>query len=430
MLSKEENELITRAGPGTPMGNLMRRYWIPALLTEEIPTPDSPPVQVRILGEELVAFRDTNGRIGLLDEHCHHRGTSLFYGRNEECGLRCVYHGWKYDVEGHVVDTPAEPAGSRFKEKLRHPAYPTHEVAGIIFAYLGPRERMPLFPNYDWTQVPTDHTYVTKAYQSCNYLQGLEGECDSSHLSFLHRTFSRDGDQSLYQSDSAPAYETEEADFGMRLIATRKAGPGKRYVRVSAQIMPVGVAVPVGTRDASGNLDGYEVHFYTPIDDTHSWRFDFGFRRSRVVTDADVHRRLVIGPDYRRIPNADNHYLQDREMQRAVNFTGMTDFLTHDSCATESMGPLFDRSREHLGASDKGVIAVRRYLLDAIKALQDGREPPHLVRDFERNDFRHANATYGVIEDDGSDWHGHFPHMALTAEDLTAERGLAEQRAG
>jgi phthalate 4,5-dioxygenase len=422
VLSKEENELLTRTGAGTPMGEMMRRYWIPALLSEEIPTPDCPPVQVRIMGEELVAFRDSNGRVGLMDEHCSHRGTSLFYGRNEECGLRCIYHGWKYDVDGNVLDTPAEPTGSRFKEKVRQNAYPIHEVAGIIFAYMGPKELMPLFPNYEWTQVPLENTYVTKALQSCNYLQGVEGECDSSHLSFLHRTFTRDGEQALYQADNAPRYSTEEADFGMRLIASRNAGDGKSYVRVSAQVMPAGVAVPVGARNGAA-LDGFEVHFYTPAnDDEHSWRFDFGFKRSRAVTPADVHRRLVIDSNYNRIPNKDNHYLIDREMQRNVNFTGMNDFLTHDSCATESMGALFDRSKEHLGLSDKGVIAVRRYMLDAVKRFQAGAEPPHLVRDPELNDFLHAESTYGVIDGDGDNWREHWPHLVLSAEELAAQK--------
>jgi phenylpropionate dioxygenase-like ring-hydroxylating dioxygenase large terminal subunit len=171
------------------MGELIRCYWIPALLSEEIPEPDCPPVRVRILSEKLVAFRDSQGRVGLLEEHCSHRGTSLFFGRNEECGLRCIYHGWKYDMEGNVLDTPAEPAGSDFKSKLKHVAYPTMEAAGIVFGYLGPQDKMPLFPNYEWTLLPKDQTYVTKGLLECNYLQGLEGECDSSHLSFFHREF-------------------------------------------------------------------------------------------------------------------------------------------------------------------------------------------------------------------------------------------------
>src|SRR4051794_28969994 len=277
------------------MGDLMRRYWLPALLSEEVPQPDSPPVQVRILGEDLVAFRDSNGRIGLLDEHCSHRGTSLFYGRNEECGLRCIYHGWKYDVEGSVLDTPAEPAGSRFKEKLHHPAYATHEAGGIVFAYMGPPELKPLFPAYDWAGIAPDHCYATKAIQDCNYLQGLEGECDSSHLTFLHRSF-RMG----LPSDSTPRYETEDTDFGIRLVALREAPEGGTYVRISSFMMPVACAVPVGNGGSSlDTSDGYEVHFYTPMDDTHSLRFDFGFNRARPILPNEPVRRQVIGPDHR-----------------------------------------------------------------------------------------------------------------------------------
>ena len=203
MLSKEDNELLTRTGAGTAMGGLIRSYWIPALLSEEVRQPDGPPARVRMLGEELVAFRDSRGRIGLLGDHCAHRGTSLFFGRNEECGLRCVYHGWKFDVDGNVVDTPAEPAGSEFGKKLRHTAYPTHEANGVIYAYLGPRGKIPPFPNYEWTQVPVEFTYVTKCLLECNYLQGLEGECDSSHLSFLHRSFTNERNQALYKIDTA-----------------------------------------------------------------------------------------------------------------------------------------------------------------------------------------------------------------------------------
>jgi nitrite reductase/ring-hydroxylating ferredoxin subunit len=276
MLPKEQNELLTRTGPGTPMGELMRRYWIPALLSEEIPTRDGPPVRVRLLGEELVAFRDTSGRIGLVGEHCAHRGTSLFYGRNEECGLRCVYHGWKFDVDGNVLETPAEPTDSDFKTKLKHTAYPTREAAGMIYAYLGPREKMPLFPSYEWHQVPLNQTYVTKCLMECSYLQGLEGECDSSHLSLLHQTFTAGPARALWRLDSAPSYETEETDFGVRLIATRKAGPGRQYIRFSSFVMPVFGGVPAGR--PPDELDGFEVHMYVPYNDTLSWRYDFGFR--------------------------------------------------------------------------------------------------------------------------------------------------------
>src|ERR1700751_2856644 len=168
MLSREDNDLLTRVHPGSAMGNLLRRYWIPALLSEEIPEPDCPPVRVRLLGEDLVAFRDTQGKIGLLDEHCSHRGTSLFYGRNEECGLRCIYHGWKYDVEGNVLETPAEPADSDFKKKLRHMAYPCREIAGIIFTYMGPPEKQPLLSRYEWHGLGLDQICPVKSYLECN----------------------------------------------------------------------------------------------------------------------------------------------------------------------------------------------------------------------------------------------------------------------
>ncbi len=405
MLSKELNDLITLTNRGMPMGDFMRRYWLPALLSEEVPAPDCPPVQVRLLGEELVAFRDSQGRVGLLEEHCLHRGTSLFYGRNEECGLRCIYHGWKYDVEGRVVDTPAEPGQSTFKERLRHPAYPTHEAGGIVWAYLGPPDKQPLFPNYGWLQYGPEHLYVTKCLQECNYLQGLEGECDSSHLSFLHRQFSLSGQQALYQADSAPVYETEETDFGIRLIALRKAPDNQTYVRISSFVLPSHCWIYATQPEA---------HFYVPADDTHSWRYDLGWIPARPVRPEDVNRRPEIGPDYRRIRNLGNHYLQDREVQRTQTFTGIENFLNHDSCATETQGPRYDRSREHLGQSDRGVIVVRRALIDAVQAFQAGHEPPHLVYDPAHNAFPHI-ATIQQCIPAGDDWHAHFPHLVCDA---------------
>ena len=401
MLSQEHNELLTRTGGGTPMGGLMRRYWLPALLSEEIAEPDCAPVRVQMLGEKLVAFRDSNGTIGLVGEHCLHRGTSLFFGRNEECGLRCIYHGWKYDTDGNVLETPAEPAGSDFKAKLRHTAYPTVEAAGIIFAYLGPRDRQPLLPNYEWAQMPKDQTYVTKALMDCNYLQGLEGECDSSHLSFLHREFSADGRRQLFVLDSAPVYETEETDFGMRLVATRKAGPDMQYVRVSSFVMPVSCWVSARNREA---------HIYVPADDAHSWRYDLGFLRDRKPTADDWNRKTQIGPGHVKIRNQRNNYLQDRRVQAMTNYTGIENFLNHDACATETMGPIYDRSQEHLGVSDKAVIAVRKYLIDAVNAYQAGKEPPHIVRDPRQNHFPHIDTIAQTIPAE-IPWREHFTHL-------------------
>jgi nitrite reductase/ring-hydroxylating ferredoxin subunit len=386
----------------------MRRYWVPALLSREVAEPDGPPVPVRLMGEELVAFRDTQGRLGLLAEHCAHRGTSLTYGRNEECGLRCIYHGWKYDVEGKVLDTPAEPPWSQFKNKVRQTAYPTHEAGGMVFAYLGPREKMPLFPNYPWTAAPLDHTYVTKSLLECNWLQGLEGECDSAHLNFLHRFFSFEGAESRQRDEqlryaAIPEYETEETDFGVRLIALRKQDARSTYVRVSSFVMPVSCWIRA--------FVGKEVHIFVPIDETTAWRYDLGFRFDRPVRPDEVVRRDAIGPDYRKVRNAGNRYLQDRAKQKSFNFTGFPDFLTQDGCATESMGPLFDRSTEHLGASDQGVIALRRFLLNAVKSYQEaGREPPHIVTDPARNNFSHVDTFAEVVPADGP-WREHFPHL-------------------
>jgi phenylpropionate dioxygenase-like ring-hydroxylating dioxygenase large terminal subunit len=425
MLSIEDNELLTRTNPGTPMGELVRRYWIPALLSQEIATPDCPPARVKLLGEQLVAFRDTQGRIGLIGEHCAHRGTSLFFGRNEECGLRCVYHGWKYDVEGNVVETPAEPAASDFGKKLRHVAYPTREANGVIYGYLGPGDKIPLFPNYEWTQVPLESSYVTKCLLECNYLQGLEGECDSSHLSFLHRTFINERNQTLYKSDTAPVYETEDTDFGVRLVATRNA-ENQHYVRFSALVLPVYGCVPAGR--ATNELEGYEIHTYVPADDTHCWRYDIGFRRDRAVRDEEVHRRKQINPDYSKIRNARNNYLQDRRMQKSVNFTGIEDFLNHDACATESMGAIFDRSKEHLGVSDKAVIAVRKRLLGAVKGLQQGIEPPHLVFEQSRNWFPHIDCFAHLLPKNVS-WRQMFDYLTPSAKTENPASFGARQKA-
>lgn len=409
MLSQAHNDLLTRTGPDTPLGQLYRRYWIAALLTEEIPAPDCPPVRVKLLGEELVAFRDSKGRIGLLDEHCPHRGTSLFFGRNENCGLTCVYHGWKIDVDGNVVDTPAEPPGSDFKKKIHHRAYPTVEAAGVVFAYLGQKEKMPLFPNYEWIQAAPNRTYVTKCLQECNYLQGLEGECDSSHLSFLHRDFGATGRRALFAQDVAPVYEVEETDFGVRMVAVRKAGPGQQYVRVSSFVMPTACCI-------SARAEGYEIHIYVPADDTHSWRYDLGFKRTGPVTEEDLHRRKQIGPDYRKLRNRQNNYRQDRQAQKTRSYTGIEDFLNHDSCATETMGAIYDRSKEHLGVSDLAVIAVRKFLLNAVNGLQNGGEPPHLVRDPAKNHFPHIGSVAQIIPAD-IHWRQHFAHLTRNAQE-------------
>jgi nitrite reductase/ring-hydroxylating ferredoxin subunit len=393
MLPREDNDLLTQVGPEKPLSRLMRHYWLPALLSEEIPEPDCPPVRVRMLGENLVAFRDSQGRVGLLGEHCAHRGTSLFFGRNEECGLRCIYHGWKYAVDGTVLETPAEPPGSTLKDKVRQTAYPCKEAAGIVWSYLGPTDKLPLLPNYEWMHLPHNNLYVTKSIQDCSWLQGLEGECDSSHLSFLHKNFTGErprggGDGALYAADSAPELEGIEMDYGVRMLSCRKIDPDTIYLRVSNIVLPCHGFIPTG--GLKGNPEGYTIHSHVPIDDTRSMRYNIHFRRSRAIEYNERQHDEEIGSDFHKRRNLENNYLQDREQQKRENFTGMGPiFLVHDSCATESMGPIYDRAQEHLGVSDMTVIAVRRFLLRALRAVEAGQEPPHVIRTEPQNDLRH-----------------------------------------
>ena len=292
---------------------------------------------------------------------------------------------------------------------MLHPAYPTHEAAGMVFAYLGPKATQPLFPNYSWASLSAESVSVTKSLQDCNYLQGIEGECDSSHLTFLHRFFDIPADSPRMQP--VTDYETEEATFGMRLIAMRDLPGDKTYVRVSSIVLPVDCWIPAGETGS--------IHFYAPAgDDEHSWRYNFNFRpRGNGVNGfSDREQERFYTDDYRKVRNINNHYLQSREEQKTANQCGMgPNFVIHDSCATESMGPIFDRSREHLASSDTAVIAVRRYLIDTVRAFQNGQEPPNVITDSAQNQFSK------IIE--GSDWHGAFPHLTATGAENPVASG-------
>ena len=203
MLTRAENDLLTQTGPGTPMGNLVRRYWIPALLSQELPKPDGPPLRLKLLGEKLIALRDSSGKVALFDPRCPHRGADLFYGRNEECGIRCVYHGWKFDVEGNCVNMPSEPAETSFKHKVKITAYPCLERGGVVWTYMGPPEVKPAFPELEWTALPESHRLAARRLQECNWFQGYEGGWDTAHLPFLHR-----GDTRFPAADSSAGRET------------------------------------------------------------------------------------------------------------------------------------------------------------------------------------------------------------------------------
>ncbi len=376
MLTREENELLTQTGPGTPMGKLLRRYWVPALLSEELPHPDSDPVRVKLLGEELVAFRDTAGRVGLLDRFCAHRGASLFFGRNEELGIRCVYHGWKYDVAGHCVDMPSEPPESRFNEKIRLKAYRCEERAGLVWAYLGPTELEPALPEFEWMLVPDGQRCVSKRLQECNYLQALEGGVDLSHISFLHRSLGARGDrrgQELTQRDPRPKFEVVDADYGQAIAARREADDGQYYWRINQWILPWYTMFPPLVDEGIGG------HAWVPIDDASCWVYNITWNPTgplAAVSDG-IFGELIPGT-YRARANRNNDFLIDREVQRTRTFTGIPGFAAQDCAVQESMGTILDRSHERLVSTDIPIVALRRRLKEALARLTDGEDPPGL----------------------------------------------------
>ncbi|HZT08863.1 MAG TPA: Rieske 2Fe-2S domain-containing protein [Chloroflexota bacterium] len=395
MLSKEENELITRTGPGTPGGEMFRRFWLPACLSSELPEPDGDPVRVRLLGEDLVAFRDSRGRVGLMPENCPHRGAALYFGRNEEGGLRCLYHGWKCDVDGNLLDTPCEPEGSVVRDRVKADVYPVHEQGGVIWAYLGPRGTRPPFPDFHWTLVPAPNRSIKKVFEECNYLQSLEGSMDRSHNPVLHdgRDIMRYPDEQAHLRQKPRRVEVVDTRYGLVHVATqpdpRDPGGGKA---VSARPFVVPFTSYV-TGPESGNWGDascdvgahpWGVHLFVPADDYSNWYYEIRYHPSMEVDQIEPDRFLVVGVDIdesgRKIKRRlENRYLQDRGAMRAKRtFSGIPGRPHEDMAMIESMGPIYDRTREHLGLADVVTIRLRQRLLDAVRAVQDGREPPGL----------------------------------------------------
>src|SRR6202453_747011 len=336
MLTPEQNARLTQVGPGTPMGNLMRRYWLPALLSEEVPEPDGAPVRVRLLGEDLVAFRDSTGVVGLVSAYCPHRRAPMFFGRNEECGLRCVYHGWKFSADGTCVDMPSEPPDSLFKAKVTIGAYPTWEGGDVIWVYMGPKEAQPPNPNYEWLRAPSTHRRISKTFEDANYLQALEGGLDTAHSSFAHNE--KLGDKNWIRNrDGAPRLDVERTDYGYTYVSTRNVGADGKYVRVYHYVMPAqqmrgGVTSWTGTGKADvPRLDG---HMWVPIDDESTmvfnmiWSYDEHVPITPQWYAADEARwgrgvdDLVPGT-FKLKKNLSNDFMIDRQMQKTKNFTGI-----------------------------------------------------------------------------------------------------------
>jgi phthalate 4,5-dioxygenase oxygenase subunit len=414
MLSAEENRLLTRVGRDTPMGKLFRRFWMPALVTSEIAEPDGSPVRLRLLGEDLVAFRGTDGRVGILEAYCPHRRANLFWGRNEECGLRCAYHGWKFDIDGRCVDMPSEPAASRFKDKVRQTSYPTREKGGVIWVYMGPPDKQPAgLPQLEWLAAPDGYQHVTKWLQRTNWAQGMEGEIDTAHISFLHsaqasyaarlvHTAFADPKRTVARKDGSPRLTYQEAPYGFTYGARRSSGEDEYYWRVTRWLYPFFSLIP----QVPGAPVAVSGRCWVPIDDEHTWTFSYLAREDRpfgadeidlITEGAAFPPRLTRGtytlPDGYVIDTSlpvaskDNDYLIDRDMQRNVNFTGIWGANEQDRAIQESMGAIVDRSREHIGSSDIAIVAARRLLITMARALEAGREP-EIVNDPEAYSVR------------------------------------------
>jgi len=361
------------------MGDLLRRFWEPALLSEELAEPDCRPVRVRLLGEDLIAFRDSDGKAGLLANNCAHRGASLFFGRNEESGLRCVYHGWKFDVAGRCVDMPNEPAESNFKDKVHQTAYPCREAGGVVWTYMGPPElEPPALPQFDWTLVPPEQRLVSKLRQDSNWVQGVEGGIDSSHVSFLHANLENYRSSSaLMDADKAPEFRVVATDFGLLIGAKRRWQEGKDYWRITPFSLPFYTVIPgFPERDSI-----YSGHGWVPIDDEHCWLLTYSWHPTRPLSEFGARpghpAHYVPMQEGTRVPlpSMANDYLIDRDVQRTQTFSGIDNGSTQDRATQESMGPIYDRSQEHLGASDSAVIMMRRQLIKLAEDLQRGVEP-------------------------------------------------------
>jgi nitrite reductase/ring-hydroxylating ferredoxin subunit len=408
MLTAEQNRLITQTGPGTPCGALMRRYWQPAALAEELDTA-RPVKRIRLLGEDLVLFRDDVGGYGLLGRHCAHRGADLAFARYENGGLRCPFHGWLYDAAGACLEQPTEPAGSTFHRKVRQPAYRCVERSGIVWAYMGPGEPPP-FPSFDCFIAPGSHTFAFKGLWSCNWLQALEVGIDPAHASHLHRFF-EDEDVSdaaygrqfraatigadipmtrLMREVPNPRLEFDETPYGLRITTLRPINESVTHLRITNMLFPHAFVIPM-SREMS------ITQWHVPVDDTHCYWYALFTSFAAPVDRATMRAQRLASctlPDYAPRASQANDWGYDPAEQATATYTGMgMDINVHDQWAVESMGAIQDRTQEHLGTSDRVIIAARRLFFRAIDDVAEGRDPP-LTRGA---DAMHGPATIDAV---------------------------------
>jgi phthalate 4,5-dioxygenase oxygenase subunit len=407
------------------MGRLFRSYWIPALLASELPTRDCPPIRIELLSEKLLAWRDSQGRYSLIDEFCAHRRTSLWLGRNEEDGLRCPYHGWKYDHSGQCVEIPSEPEGSRVCDKVKLKSYPLVKRGDVLWAYMGPPELEPPQPEWEFCTVPSSHSYTSRRLQECNWLQGLEGGIDSSHTSWLHRgeleidpLFRGSKGNEYNLGDTKPQFEVMESNGGLLIGARRQAEDNKYYWRITQWIMPAtSMIAPRSVYPAGG-------HFWVPRNDESCWVWNWDYHANHPMSDDERNamingagRHVIYESDtsFRARANLDNDFLMDREAQKAGKYySGIAGFAMQDSSVQELMGPIVDRSQETLVSTDRAVVMARRRLLRAAQELQDsGTAPPGVAPEHQR-----VRAVAIVLPDD-------VPFKDGAAENLKARPGTS-----
>jgi phthalate 4,5-dioxygenase oxygenase subunit len=379
MLSRDENELLTRVCGDAPMGQMMRRYWVPACLSEEVAEPDGTPIRTQLFGEPLVAFRDTQGRLALVQERCPHRLASLALGRNEEGGIRCVYHGWKFDATGSCIEMPTEPGAYGFRERMRLQSYPTREAGGLVWTYMGPPGEEPPFPDYDWARLPSAQRAIVKIGERANYLQAIEGAIDSSHSWFLHRGAVWDWKtRTGVSTDLAPRLEAEDTPYGFRYAAIRRPNVNpdtEKYVRVTLFVVPFTAIIPRPidpTKMAHAQI-------FAPLDDERTMFYGIFFSQDGSPIDEQGLRRelcaergVQLDAQYFKYARAENWWNQDRAAMKNGSWIGIDGFPNQDMACQESMGPIVDRTQEHLGTSDVAIIRMRRRMLEAVRRFQKG----------------------------------------------------------
>jgi nitrite reductase/ring-hydroxylating ferredoxin subunit len=419
MLTKEENDKLTRIEGDAPMGQLVRRFWLPFLVSSDLPGPDCDPVRVRLIGEDLLAFRDTSGRVGLIDPLCAHRCADLFYGRNEEGGIRCIYHGWKYDVSGRCVDAPTEPKDSNLRLTVRLKSYPVAERAGVLWTYMGPSELKPELPDFEFMHVPEGHLYPSWSTQACNFAQAIEGGIDTAHSIFLHSTLESHRNlenwkatdtvargagsvaQGRYRNkDNPPLLHAVDTDYGV-LVGGRYVGGEEDYWRFNLFLMPFYTMPP-------GSANSKLCHAFVPVDDVTTARWSFTWTIDKPHANRDlmamrngsgVHVALVPGTHTPQRTRA-NDYLIDREEQRTLSYTGIGGIGEQDFAVQEGMGVIVDRRRERLGVTDGGIMQMRRRLLKAADDLEEGVEPAEASH----GSVYHVHAGDSMLPPDVANW--------------------------